>query len=60
MAFPPTLNLFGEVALIAVIYRNAISSSDVSRQVALQSHHEVGLISARRAMKSNVTILSET
>ena len=39
--FLPTLNPFNEVAHIAVINRKAISSSDVSGQVALQSHHEV-------------------
>jgi hypothetical protein len=41
MAFPPTHNLFSEVAHIAVIKRKAINSSDLSGQVALQSRHEV-------------------
>jgi hypothetical protein len=40
MAFLPTQNLFSEVAHIAVIHGKAISSSDVSGQVALQSRHE--------------------
>ena len=40
MAFPPTQNCFSEVAHIAVVNGKAISSSDLSRQVALQSRHE--------------------
>jgi hypothetical protein len=40
MAFLPTQNPFSEVAHIAVIDGKAISSSDVSGQVALQSRHE--------------------
>jgi hypothetical protein len=39
MAFPLTQNPFSEVAHIAVINENAISSSDVSGQLALQSRH---------------------
>jgi hypothetical protein len=65
MAFPPNHNPFSEVALIAVVNENAISSSDLSRQVALQSHQEVqplpnGLISASRAKRSMMTLLSAT
>jgi hypothetical protein len=40
MAFSRTLNSFSKVILIAVINEKAISSSDLSRQVALQSRHE--------------------
>jgi hypothetical protein len=41
MALPRTQNLFSQVAHIAVINVKAISSSDVSGQVAVQSRHEV-------------------
>jgi hypothetical protein len=41
IAFPPTQNPFSEVALITVINGKAISRSNLSRQVALQSRHEV-------------------
>jgi hypothetical protein len=41
MGFPLTQNPFSEVAHIAVINGKAISSSDVSGQLALQSRHEL-------------------
>jgi hypothetical protein len=41
MAFPTTQNSFSLVGSIAVIKENAISSSDLSGQVALQSRNEV-------------------
>jgi hypothetical protein len=47
MAFPPTQNLSCEVSHIAVINGKAISSSDISGQIALQSRHEVLLPSKR-------------
>jgi hypothetical protein len=54
MALKPSQNLFSEVAHIAMINEKAISRGGVSRQVALQSRHEVrplpnGLISTSYA-----------
>jgi hypothetical protein len=47
MDFPPTQNLFSDVAHIAVINEKAISSSGVSGKIALQSRHKVRPLSKR-------------
>jgi len=65
MAFRPTQNPLSELSLIAVINGKAISNSDLSRQVALQSRHEARrlpkrLFSASYATRSTVTLLSVT